>query len=175
MRTLFRSQISQGVLERIPELKERYDRTDSKRAFINEVLKEITFAKSTLNPHGYLSESGIDGITTAFKEFEAKLRRDSLIQFSDMVPLAAALFRNFSIALDAVHTKYHFVLVDEFQDTNSIQCDLLLSIASHGRLTVVGDVDQLIYAFQGATQQNFNQLDLYFRKQGMKVQYVSLR
>ena len=56
--------------------------------------------------------------------------------------------------------EFSYVIVDEFQDTNKLQLDFLIRLASHGNITVVGDINQSIYRFRGAYKDNL----VYFKK-----------
>jgi DNA helicase-2/ATP-dependent DNA helicase PcrA len=77
------------------------------------------------------------------------LKEKDLIQFGDMVPLAAQILRENGDIRRGVMDKFSYCLADEFQDTNRVQLNMLLSMTSGGRITVVGDRDQLVYKFQG--------------------------
>ncbi len=57
-----------------------------------------------------------------------------------------------------VTEEYKYVVIDEFQDTNKLQCNLIKLIAPHRNLTIVGDLNQSIYRFRGAYKDNFNQI-----------------
>jgi DNA helicase-2/ATP-dependent DNA helicase PcrA len=92
-----------------------------------------------------------------FNSYQDCLRTEGKIDFEDQVTLVVDLFRQRSSVLEVFQDKYLFILVDEFQDTNYIQFELLKLLASkHRNLTVVGDDDQSIFRFRGASLANIH-------------------
>jgi DNA helicase-2/ATP-dependent DNA helicase PcrA len=90
-----------------------------------------------------------------YAHYEAAKRRDDLIDFGDQVTLALRLLRNHPSALERARSRFRYVLVDEFQDTNYAQFELVKLIAGGLRnLTVVADDDQSIYKWRGACLSN---------------------
>lgn len=85
---------------------------------------------------------------------------DSLhaIDFSGMLHKTWILLRDFAECLVHLQNRFHFILVDEMQDTNRIQYDLVRRICSHGNLFVVGDYQQSVYKFRGARPENIDQM-----------------
>jgi len=93
----------------------------------------------------------IGGIQAILKRYTETKRRLELLDYSDMVVEAEALFRDHPEACDAFARSIDCVIVDEFQDTNPIQFALLWHIISRGvRTLIVGDLKQAIMRFQGA-------------------------
>jgi len=94
-------------------------------------------------------------VARVFGEYQALLRKEGLIDFEDQVTLVVDLFRSRASVLEEFRKKYKYILVDEFQDTNYIQFELLKMLAAgHRNLTVVGDDDQSIFRFRGASLSN---------------------
>jgi len=92
-----------------------------------------------------------------FKSYQDRLEAEGKIDFEDQVTLVVDLFRKRPSVLKIFQDKYQFILVDEFQDTNYIQFELLkLLAAKHRNLTVVGDDDQSIFRFRGASLANIH-------------------
>jgi DNA helicase-2/ATP-dependent DNA helicase PcrA len=92
-----------------------------------------------------------------FQNYQDCLEEEGKIDFEDQVTLVVELFRKRPSVLEIFQDKYQFILVDEFQDTNYIQFELLKLIASkHRNLTVVGDDDQSIFRFRGASLANIH-------------------
>jgi len=90
-----------------------------------------------------------------FKNYQGRLETEGKIDFEDQVTLVVDLFRRRASVLQVFQDKYKFILVDEFQDTNYIQFELLkLLSGKHRNLTVVGDDDQSIFRFRGASLAN---------------------
>jgi DNA helicase-2/ATP-dependent DNA helicase PcrA len=94
-------------------------------------------------------------VAEIYQAYEGLLRREGKIDFEDQVRLVARLFRERPAALREFQEKYKYILVDEFQDTNYVQFELLKRLADrHQNLTVVGDDDQSIFRFRGASLSN---------------------
>jgi len=90
-----------------------------------------------------------------FGAYEELLKKEGKIDFEDQVKLVVQLFRQRPSVLREFQEKFKYVLVDEFQDTNYIQFELLKMMAArHQNLTVVGDDDQSIFRFRGASLSN---------------------
>ena len=90
-----------------------------------------------------------------YGEYRDLLKEKWKIDFEDQVTLAAELFRTRPFVLKEFQSRYKYILVDEFPDTNFVQFELLkLLVARHGNLTVVGDDDQSIFRFRGASLSN---------------------
>ena len=89
------------------------------------------------------------------RTYEDLLKKEAKIDFEDQVRLVVDLFRKRASVLREFQQKYRYILVDEFQDTNHIQFELLKLLATrHRNLTVVGDDDQSIFRFRGASLSN---------------------
>jgi len=94
-------------------------------------------------------------IARVYKEYQRLLKEQGKIDFEDQVVLAVDLFRQRSSVLKEFQEKYKYILVDEFQDTNYIQFQMLkLLSGKHRNITVVGDDDQSIFRFRGASLSN---------------------
>ncbi len=94
-------------------------------------------------------------VAQAFKAYQGMLQKEGMIDFEDQVGLVVDLFQTRPSILDLYQDKFKYILVDEFQDTNFIQFEMLkLLAAKHRNLTVVGDDDQSIFRFRGASLSN---------------------
>lgn len=90
-----------------------------------------------------------------YEAYQKVLREEGKIDFEDQVRLVVEILRRRSSVLEELQNKYRYILVDEFQDTNYIQFELLKLLAGrHKNLTVVGDDDQSIFRFRGASLTN---------------------
>ncbi|HLE44520.1 MAG TPA: UvrD-helicase domain-containing protein, partial [Methylomirabilota bacterium] len=90
-----------------------------------------------------------------FTRYEARLRAAGALDFDDLLVLAVRLWERHPEVLAYYRNLWHYVLVDEYQDTNAAQYRLLrLLTGGHGNLCVVGDPDQSIYRFRGADLRN---------------------
>lgn len=94
-------------------------------------------------------------IARVFAAYQALLKDRGLIDFEDQVTLVVDLLRRRPSVLDEVRRRFRYILVDEFQDTNYVQFELVKMLAAeHRNLTVVGDDDQSIFRFRGASLSN---------------------
>lgn len=94
---------------------------------------------------------------TLYELYSNKMLSKNLIDFSDMINLVLTSFEEDEIFLKEVSNKYQYFLVDEYQDTNSLQNQIIFSLVegnNEENIFVVGDDDQIIYGFQGAKSDN---------------------
>jgi DNA helicase-2/ATP-dependent DNA helicase PcrA len=111
-------------------------------------------------------------LATAFARYQELLSASGFIDFGDQVALALRLVRTSAAARAEIQSRFRFVLVDEFQDTNRAQSELVSIVAEpHRNLTVVGDDDQSIYRFRGAAISNI----LGFRDRYRSARTIVLR
>lgn len=88
-------------------------------------------------------------------EYEEYLRKNNALDFDDLLNKTLFLFQNYKDVLFKYADRFHYILVDEFQDTNLVQYKLVKLLASvHKNLFVVGDEDQCIYSWRGANFHN---------------------
>lgn len=120
----------------------------------------ISSAKDKLiTPQDFLENTQNDyrknTIAKIYKLYQDRLRSANALDFDDIICLTVELFEKFPDILDKYRRKYKYIMVDEYQDTNQAQYRLIsLLSAGHKNLCVVGDDDQSIYKFRGATIEN---------------------
>ena len=132
---------------------------DPKRLPPRSIAAAISDAKSRLVNAGMYSdfasnpwERDVGRVYTAYQE---RLNEASAMDFDDLIMRVVEVFDRFPDALERYRRRFEHVLVDEFQDTNHAQARLATLIAGKSRnIFVVGDADQGIYAFRGATIKN---------------------
>ncbi|MBM3285702.1 MAG: ATP-dependent helicase, partial [Candidatus Aminicenantes bacterium] len=111
--------------------------------------------KETVRKHREIAE--------VYAAYQTLLKKEAKIDFEDQVTLVVRLFRERPSVLEEFQRRYKYILVDEFQDTNYIQFELLkLLAARHKNLTVVGDDDQSIFRFRGASLSNILNFQDYY-------------
>ncbi|MGH7322699.1 MAG: ATP-dependent helicase, partial [Candidatus Rokuibacteriota bacterium] len=94
-------------------------------------------------------------LARTYAAYQASLAREGFIDFGDQIVLALRLFRARPYVLAHYQRRFRYILVDEFQDTNHAQFELVkLLAARHRNVTVVGDDDQAIFRFRGASMSN---------------------
>jgi superfamily I DNA/RNA helicase len=97
------------------------------------------------------------------KRYESALHACNAVDFDDLILLTLRLFKEHPEALEACRTKYRYVMVDEYQDTNASQFELIhLLTQEHRNLCVVGDDDQSIYGWRGAEISNLLDMEKHF-------------
>ena len=103
---------------------------------------------------GKLGERGdIDAETLnrLYRAYEEALLKANALDFDDLLLEAVRLLMDYEDVLDKVRARFHYLLVDEYQDTNRVQYELVLLLAgAHRNVCVVGDEDQAIYSWRGA-------------------------
>lgn len=96
--------------------------------------------------------------------YEEQLKACNAVDFDDLIMQPVLLFRQNEEVLDVWRDRIHYLLIDEYQDTNGAQYELIKLLCQiRHKLTVVGDDDQSIYAWRGARPENIQQLQLDFR------------
>ncbi|HEY2081643.1 MAG TPA: UvrD-helicase domain-containing protein [Verrucomicrobiae bacterium] len=97
------------------------------------------------------------------KRYESALHACNAVDFDDLILLTLRLFKEHPDALEACRTKYRYVMVDEYQDTNAAQFELVYALTQeHRNLCVVGDDDQSIYGWRGAEISNLLDMEKHF-------------
>jgi len=100
---------------------------------------------------------------TVYKEYQKRLKQNNALDFDDLIMLTVELFRSNAEVLDYYQQRFQFILVDEYQDTNTAQFTFLSLLASrYQNLCVVGDDDQSIYKFRGANIYNILNFEKVF-------------
>lgn len=141
---------------------------DTKKYKEKTFLNAISHAKDELKtPEQYADEVAKEYnrkiFGTVYKEYQKRLKQNNALDFDDLIMLTVELFRTNAEVLDYYQRRFRFILVDEYQDTNTAQFELLHLLAAHHRnLCVVGDDDQSIYKFRGANIYNILNFEKYF-------------
>lgn len=98
-----------------------------------------------------------------YKEYQKRLKQNNALDFDDLIMLTVQLFQQNAEILNHYQERFPFILVDEYQDTNTAQFTLLSLLASrYQNLCVVGDDDQSIYRFRGANIHNILNFEKIF-------------
>lgn len=106
-----------------------------------------------------------------FEEYESELHRANAVDFGGLITAVIQLFEKFPDVLSRYQNRFHYVLVDEYQDTNRAQFELIKMLCGKRRnICVVGDEDQSIYSWRGADIRNI----LDFEKVFPDVQVLKL-
>ncbi|SNC70575.1 DNA helicase-2 / ATP-dependent DNA helicase PcrA [Streptomyces sp. 2114.4] len=122
----------------------------------NELIDEETFA-------GTAADGFEKTLAEAYAMYQARLREANALDFDDIIMTTVNLLQAFPDVADHYRRRFRHVLVDEYQDTNHAQYTLVRELVgpaeTAAELCVVGDADQSIYAFRGATIRNILQFE----------------
>ena len=131
-------------------------------------LNAVSHAKDELlDPALYREQAAGDyarqRIANVYAEYEQMLRRNNALDFDDLIMKTVELFQTDKEVLDYYQERFRYIMVDEYQDTNTAQFNLIRLLASkYENLCVVGDDDQSIYKFRGANIGNILNFEHYF-------------
>lgn len=132
------------------------------------LLGAISSAKDELVSVGeYEAEAAGDYIKSiyakAYREYQETLKVNNALDFDDIIMKTVELFKSCPEVLEAYQDRFQYIMVDEYQDTNTAQFELVRLLAEKYRnLCVVGDDDQSIYKFRGANIRNILDFEKYF-------------
>lgn len=141
---------------------------DEKSLPVRSVLNEISHAKDNLiGPREYSDDAGPDSrlilIAQAYSLYQQRLKEADAMDFDDLIFHTVRLFQAAPDVLDYYRDRFRYILVDEYQDTNHAQYVFVRLLAEKSRnLCVVGDDDQSIYKFRGATIENIMSFEKTF-------------
>lgn len=141
---------------------------DTKKYREKSFLNVISNAKNELKtPEQYAEETAGEYdrklFAKVYKEYQKRLRQNNALDFDDLIMKTVELFRAEPEILEQYQNRFRFIMVDEYQDTNTAQFMLLGLLASKYRnLCVVGDDDQSIYKFRGANIYNILNFEKIF-------------
>ncbi len=125
------------------------------------ILNTISAAKNELvGPVGYRRDFGGDDfyskrVADCYEEYQRMLRKNNALDFDDLLMLTVQLFDTHDEVLANYQNRFRYIMVDEYQDTNTAQFELVRMLADMNKnICVVGDDDQSIYKFRGANIRN---------------------
>ena len=102
-------------------------------------------------------------VAKIYLEYQVQLKKNNALDFDDLIVKTVELFKKYPDVLDYYQERFKYIMVDEYQDTNTAQFQLIRLLASKYRnLCVVGDDDQSIYKFRGANITNILSFEKYF-------------
>ena len=133
---------------------------DTKMMPERKIINEISSAKDEfMTPSEYETRHQYDfkkkKIAQIYKEYQKQLKANNALDFDDLIFKTVELFQFHPEVLDYYQERFRYIMVDEYQDTNTIQFQLVSMLArKYQNLCVVGDDDQSIYKFRGANVKN---------------------
>ena len=168
--TIYDAQDSQRLIQMVLKAQD----VDIKRFTPKMVAARISDAKNELiGPARYAELAGKDPVSrivaAAYIEYDKRMRASNALDFDDLIMRTVELLRDNPLIAEHYHRRFRHILVDEYQDTNHAQYVLVRALVGDGsdgvtpaELTVVGDSDQSIYAFRGATIRNSEEFERDF-------------
>lgn len=149
--------------------------TSEQRTLVKRVLRELNIDPKKFDPRAILSAisnakndlltpkafkaqaaAAFDQIVAdVYQRYQDELRQNDALDFDDLIMMTIELFDQFPDILSYYQDKFHYIHVDEYQDTNEAQYKLVNTLAKKNQnICVVGDADQSIYGWRGANMQN---------------------
>lgn len=141
---------------------------DEKTMPAKTVMGKISRAKDKLmTPDAFEADAGVDyslrQIAKIYRRYQEQLKTAGALDFDDIIMQTVFLLRDYAEVREEYQRRFRYICVDEYQDTNQAQFVLTaLLAAGHRNLMVVGDDDQSIYKFRGATIANILEFDRSF-------------
>ena len=142
---------------------------DEKMLPVKRVLNEISEAKDEmLTPQEMLKRAGYDNlkqsVAKVYEIYQSRLKTADAMDFDDMLCKTVELFQKCPDILEFYQNQFKYIMVDEYQDTNKVQYKFVSMLAAkYGNICVVGDDDQSIYKFRGATIENILSFENTFK------------
>ena len=132
---------------------------DTKMYRERAVLSAISAAKNEMRDWETYRDEAVDyyerNVARLYEAYEEQLRKNNALDFDDLLLKTVELFKEFPEVLMGWQERFHYIMVDEYQDTNTVQFEIVRMLsAKYRNLCVVGDDDQSIYKFRGANIEN---------------------
>ena len=131
----------------------RFPRADTIAAMHSRMVNSQQKLATVVEEHFPWCVEHVDVLKVVLREYVARKRAEGVLDLDDLLLHWRALCAS-SGAGAAVRSRFDHVLVDEYQDTNTLQADIVRSFREHAQITVVGDDAQAIYGFRAATVDN---------------------
>ena len=161
-----------------------YDTDDSVR-IIKEALKELAIQEKVMAPKGILASISAakdqllspedvlreangdyrqEVVGKVYSYYQKRLKAANALDFDDIIIFTVKIFQQYPDVLEKYRNRFRYIMVDEYQDTNNSQFLLVSLLAGgHQNICVVGDDDQSIYKFRGATIENILNFENQYR------------
>ena len=150
-----------------------YDDKDCQK-LLKDIIKELKLPDDRYDPYQLtykISEIKMnlttkiedENIENIYKKYQKYLKIYNAVDFDDLIKLPFDIFQQYLQVLEKYQAKWKYILVDEYQDTSTMQYQLVKLLAKHHKnISVVGDDDQSIYSWRGANPQNLTQFETDF-------------
>lgn len=154
--TIYDTDDSKSVIKEILKRRE----VDTKQYPDKRFLNWISSCKNELSSPEDEMEEALGDYTDelyakVYKDYQDALRKNNALDFDDLIMKTVELFKAFPEVLENYQNRFLYIMVDEYQDTNTAQFELIRLLADKNKnICVVGDDDQSIYKFRGANIRN---------------------
>ncbi|MBQ8942032.1 MAG: DNA helicase PcrA [Firmicutes bacterium] len=154
--TIFDSDDSERLMKNIYKELNINDKVYPVKAVMNVISKQ---KDALVAPREYMIQVEKDfrmkKVGELYEIYQQRLKDNNALDFDDLIFKTVMLFRGFPDVLEKYRQRFHYIMVDEYQDTNASQYQLIKLLAGgHGNLCAVGDDDQSIYGWRGADIRN---------------------
>ena len=147
--------INHIVSQMFPKKEKRFPKKSTLLDMYSKSINKVTPAKKIIENEFPQFEHCIDKIIEVHKNYVAYKRENSILDYDDLLVYLKILLENNESLRQKISGEYKYIMVDEYQDTNTLQADVVKLLASvHGNIMAVGDDAQSIYSFRGANYKN---------------------
>jgi len=135
---------------------------------LGRLLSHISLAKNAgVSPEIFERAANLEDpyelvLSELYPRYQRALKAQGAVDFDDLILLPLALLEGNKEVQAAMHARFRYLMVDEYQDTSKVQVRLLKALAGNGNVCVVGDDDQSIYAWRGAEPENILRFERAF-------------
>jgi DNA helicase-2/ATP-dependent DNA helicase PcrA len=151
------------VLQKMTSTEDAAKLLPEMKSFIHDVKTAGLFPGDVERLQGQMSVDVPDGGVRVYKAYQEYLAQCNAMDFNDLLLNMLLILRSSKVVKDVLQKRYRYVLVDEYQDTNRAQFELIGHIVEESRnLFVVGDDDQSIYSWRGATPSNIIDFERHY-------------
>ena len=169
--TIYDQDDALAVIKRVME-RHRISPKDVAPSLVQALISSAKNALTSPSEYAAVARDPVSrAVAVVYDELEGELRRANAVDFDGLLVLPVELLRGSSATLERWRTRFRYILVDEYQDTNQAQYQFVRLLgAGHGNVCVVGDDDQSIYGWRGADIRNI----LHFTKDFPDARIVRL-
>ena len=165
--TIYDSSDSERVMKDIIKDMGLDDKTFPAKVVLSAISKEkdnLTTPEQLMERAEQVNDLRLLHIAKAYTKYQTRLKENNALDFDDIICVTVRLLQEHEDVRSYYQRKFHYVLVDEYQDTNHVQYLLTSLLAGgHENICVVGDDDQSIYRFRGATIENILSFEKQYR------------
>ena len=138
-----------------PKKEKRFPKKSTILDIYSKSVNKVTPVKEIIENEFPQFEHCIDKIIEVHKNYVTYKRENSILDYDDLLVYLKILLENNNALRQKISGEYKYIMVDEYQDTNTLQADVIKLLASvHGNIMAVGDDAQSIYSFRGANYRN---------------------